>query len=99
MYIRTGDFRGGINEVTSGLRLQVEEIDKRVFVHNYGHGGSGLSLSGGAGEEAADLLREAVGKPSSKTEIAVLGCGVIGLTTALCLLRRIFLQGTAIFLD
>eukprot|EP01035_Chromulina_nebulosa_P032938 gene32939-44061_t len=50
--------------------------DKRV-VHNYGHGGSGWSLSWGAGTIAA---RNALS--GGERDIAVLGAGALGLTTA-----------------
>jgi len=47
-------------------------------VHNYGHSGSGWSLSWGAAREAVALALAA--KPR---EIAVIGCGAIGLTSAI----------------
>lgn len=55
--------------------------DKRV-VHNYGHGGAGWSLSWGSAALARDLALE-----GGQTRCAVIGCGVIGLTTALKILR------------
>lgn len=64
-----------------GPRLEVERAaDKRV-VHNYGHGGAGVTLSWGCAEAALDLLA-AGGVPRRGTAVAVLGAGVIGLTTA-----------------
>jgi threonine dehydrogenase-like Zn-dependent dehydrogenase len=51
-------------------------IGDTLVVHNYGHGGSGWSLlgqRGGGGGQGSVVL------PS---EIAVVGCGIIGLTTA-----------------
>ncbi|MBN8831034.1 MAG: FAD-dependent oxidoreductase [Sphingomonadales bacterium] len=61
----------------AGPNLGTETIGDRLIVHNYGHGGSGWSLSWGS----ADV---AVGKAMSVLpgEIAVIGCGIIGLTTA-----------------
>jgi hypothetical protein len=61
----------------AGPNLGTEMIGDTLVVHNYGHGGSGWSLSWGS----ADV---AVGKALSvlPTEIAVIGCGIIGLTTA-----------------
>jgi D-amino-acid oxidase len=42
----------------SGVRLERETLrDGRIVVHNYGHGGSGFTLSWGCAEEAAALLR------------------------------------------
>ncbi|MEJ0060199.1 MAG: FAD-dependent oxidoreductase [Terricaulis sp.] len=50
--------------------------DKRV-VHNYGHGGAGITLSWGTSKLAADL-----GLPGHSGPVAVIGAGVMGLTTA-----------------
>ena len=62
----------------AGPRLDTEQIGDTLVVHNYGHGGSGWSLSWGSGEIA-------VGKAmaSSPKEVAVLGCGALGLTSAI----------------
>ncbi len=65
-----------------GPRLEIEQIGRQRIVHNYGHGGSGWSLSWGAGA-AATRLALATGEQ----DIGVLGCGAIGLTTALQLQR------------
>ena len=67
---------------TKGPRLDVEQIGDAMVVHNYGHGGSGWSLSWGS----ADM---AVGKAlsGSPKEIAVVGSGIIGLTSAITALR------------
>lgn len=62
----------------SGPRLEVERFGARTVVHNYGHGGSGWSLSWGCASEAAALARS-----GGHREFAVVGAGVIGLTTAL----------------
>jgi len=47
-------------------------------VHNYGHGGSGWSLSWGSSAIAVAKAMEA-----SPREIAVIGCGALGLTSAI----------------
>jgi glycine/D-amino acid oxidase-like deaminating enzyme len=47
-------------------------------VHNYGHGGSGWSLSWGTGRIAVQMAAA-----HGRRELAVIGCGAIGLTTAL----------------
>ena len=48
------------------------------MVHNYGHGGSGWSLSWGSSTIAVNKAMAA-----SPAEIAVLGCGALGLTSAI----------------
>jgi D-amino-acid oxidase len=65
-----------------GPRLDVETIGSKRVVHNYGHGGSGWSLSWGA---AALAARNAMA--DGARDIAVIGCGAIGITTALTLQR------------
>ena len=61
-----------------GPRIEAEEIGDALVVHNYGHGGSGWSLSWGSGTIA---LRKAMVR--GPREIAVVGCGAIGLTSAI----------------
>jgi glycine/D-amino acid oxidase-like deaminating enzyme len=61
----------------AGPRLDTEQIGDTLVVHNYGHGGSGWSLSWGSGTIA---LRKAMSVSPSK--IAVIGCGALGLTAA-----------------
>ena len=61
-----------------GPRIESEQVGDALVVHNYGHGGSGWSLSWGS---AALAVRQAmVGSPA---EVAVLGCGALGLTAAI----------------
>ena len=67
----------------SGFVVRSEKFGAKTLVHHYGHGGAGITLSWGTGQLAAD---EAV--KSGHSEAAVLGCGVIGLTTARLLQRR-----------
>jgi D-amino-acid oxidase len=69
-------------------------------VHNYGHGGGGMTLSWGTASLAVDLARGtepgavATGSPGHRQKttlprhFAVLGCGVSGLSTARLLQRR-----------
>lgn len=61
-----------------GPRIEAERIGRRTVVHNYGHGGSGWSLSWGAAALAVQLAQA-----TEEQNIAVIGCGAIGLTTAL----------------
>lgn len=66
----------------SGPRIEAERIGQQVVVHSYGHGGSGWSLSWGSGEAAARLAIA-----TGERNIGVVGCGAIGLTTAIQLQR------------
>lgn len=61
-----------------GPRLDTETIGSTLIVHNYGHGGSGWSLSWGSGTIA---VKKAMA--NSPRAIAVIGCGALGLTAAI----------------
>jgi glycine/D-amino acid oxidase-like deaminating enzyme len=61
----------------AGPRLETEQVGSKLVVHNYGHGGSGWSLSWGSAHVALAKAMQA-----SPQEIAVIGCGALGLTTA-----------------
>jgi len=62
----------------AGPRLDAEQVGDTFVVHNYGHGGSGWSLSWGSGTLA---VQKAMSR--SPARIAVVGCGALGLTAAL----------------
>jgi hypothetical protein len=72
VYVCTRPFRA------AGPRIELEKIGKKTVVHNYGHGGSGWSLSWGSGTLALQMVQA-----SGARELGVIGCGAIGLTTAL----------------
>jgi glycine/D-amino acid oxidase-like deaminating enzyme len=61
-----------------GPRLDTESIGDALIVHNYGHGGSGWSLSWGSSTIAVQKAMAA-----SPREVAVVGCGALGLTSAI----------------
>jgi glycine/D-amino acid oxidase-like deaminating enzyme len=69
----------------SGFVVRADRLDERTLIHNYGHGGAGMSLSWGTAALAADLAMA-----HSDRRAAVIGCGVVGLTTARTLQRRGF---------
>jgi len=60
-----------------GPRFDTEQLGDKLVIHNYGHGGSGWSLSWGSADIA---VRKAVA--AGAREIAVLGGGALGVTTA-----------------
>lgn len=64
-----------------GPRIEAERVGDKLVVHNYGHGGSGWSLSWGSSSVALDLAL--AGRDPSTTDIAVIGCGAMGLTSAI----------------
>ena len=61
----------------SGFRVAKEMVGEKAVVHNYGHGGGGITLSWGTSKLAVDL-----GLPGHVGPFAVLGCGAVGLATA-----------------
>ena len=98
-----------------GFRIEAERLGPKLLMHNYGHGGAGVTLSWGTswlavslardfdqtsrGAVATDLVAPMFGKPmppqrrgvragSTNRRFAVLGCGVMGLSTARLLQQR-----------
>jgi len=61
----------------SGFVVRREQLGGKLLVHNYGHGGAGITLSWGSSRLATNLGLQGHGGP-----VAVLGAGVMGLTTA-----------------
>ena len=70
-----------------GVRLEKEKIQGKTVYHNYGHGGGGVSLGYGCARHVIENLFVPDKVPLSEP-LAVLGSGVIGLTTALLLLEK-----------
>ncbi|HVF48461.1 MAG TPA: FAD-dependent oxidoreductase [Pyrinomonadaceae bacterium] len=68
---------------SQGFVLRAERLGEKVLIHNYGHGGSGVTLSWGVATLAVELARDI-----EQHNVAVIGCGVIGLSTARMLQRR-----------
>jgi glycine/D-amino acid oxidase-like deaminating enzyme len=69
-------------------RLEAIRAGGRVIVHNYGHGGAGISMSWGCAQKVAELVERHEPSPSGKP-VAVLGAGVMGLTAATLLDQRL----------
>jgi D-amino-acid oxidase len=68
-----------------GFVLKADKLDAKLLIHNYGHGGAGMSLAWGTGLMAAEFATE-----HQAREAAVIGCGSVGLTCARQLQRRGF---------
>ena len=71
----------------AGPRLDVEAVGETKVVHNYGHGGSGWSLSWGSSAIAARKAMAIVAERGVPASVAVIGSGALGLTSALQLQR------------
>lgn len=61
----------------SGFVVRAEQLGDIRLVHNYGHGGAGITLSWGSSTLATGL-----GLPGHRGPVAVIGAGIMGLTTA-----------------
>jgi glycine/D-amino acid oxidase-like deaminating enzyme len=61
----------------SGFVVRREALGDKALVHNYGHGGGGITLSWGSSKLAVEL-----GLQGHSGAVAVIGSGVMGLSTA-----------------
>ncbi len=82
----TSPFVVGVRPHRTGgvrLELQAEPLAGKHVIHNYGHGGGGITLSWGCASVVKDLVEGLLPKLDKENRsIAVLGTGVIGLTVA-----------------
>src|SRR6185503_12315052 len=67
-----------------GFKVEAERLGEKLLVHNYGHGGAGITLSWGTASLAVDLLSASgaveIGSSARRRapghrHFAVLGCG------------------------
>ena len=68
--------------------LQIAGVGTKFVVHNYGHGGAGITMSWGCAVQVRDLVRQHAG--AALGQVAVLGAGVMGLTAAKLLVEAGF---------
>ncbi|HJS52083.1 MAG TPA: FAD-dependent oxidoreductase [Pyrinomonadaceae bacterium] len=81
-----------------GYLVEAVRVGEKLIVHNYGHGGAGITLSWGTASQAVELVRDFQAQPAARSRrirraetprrFAVIGCGVNGLSTAILLQRR-----------
>lgn len=67
----------------TGFRVEREQLGSKAVIHNYGHGGGGITLSWGTSRLALDE-----GFDPNVKNYAVLGAGIVGLSTAHLLLEQ-----------
>ena len=67
----------------SGFVVRGEKLGDKTVIHNYGHGGAGITLSWGTAQLAVEEAAN-----TEARDCAVIGCGVVGLSTARLLQQR-----------
>jgi D-amino-acid oxidase len=71
------DLRAGRRPYRSGTyRLEAKPLGDKLLIHNYGHGGGGITMALGCALEVRDMV-QASGRAPEGTAVAVLGGGVM----------------------
>ena len=83
---------------SEGYVVEAQRIGNKLLIHNYGHGGAGITLSWGTATQAVEMVGDFIEQPAQRSRnstratpqrrFAVIGCGVNGLSTARMLQRR-----------
>lgn len=75
-------FKAGVRPYRLGTyRLETQPFGSKHVIHNYGHGGAGITMSWGCADAVVKLVQALV-PGGTRAQIAVLGAGVMGLTAA-----------------
>ena len=71
---------------TGALKLDIQNINGKWLINNYGHGSNGWTLSPACASYVVSLLQEKI--PSKNEPISIIGSGCVGLFTALELIDK-----------
>lgn len=55
-------------------------LNSKTIIHNYGHGGAGVSLAPASANEAVNLAKNEV--TLQNANIAIIGSGIVGILMA-----------------
>jgi D-amino-acid oxidase len=76
------DFKAGVRPYRlNTYRLEIQPFGSKNVIHNYGHGGAGITMSWGCADAAVKLVQTLIAG-GTRAQIAVMGAGVMGLTAA-----------------
>lgn len=67
-------------------KIEIETINEKTVVHNYGHGGSGWTLAPGCVQHLVQQFNDTISAPKDAS-LVVIGAGVMGLMTAYMLIK------------
>jgi len=78
--------RGGVRIQVDGVAMRSRSGSPKYLIHNYGHGGAGITLAWGSADRVREivvgLIRDDLRREPRRVRIAVVGAGAIGLATA-----------------